>query len=178
MAEITTIARPYAEAVFRLAKQGNSLEQWSGMLKFAIAVAKDKAMQACVQNPKLTSEQVGGLFLSVCGERLNAAARNFVKLLVENDRFTALPEIGEIFEKRRAEHEGVVDAQVLSAYALDDQQLKELVNVVESHFKRKINATVKVDPELIGGVIVTVGDEVIDASVRGKLQAMASALKR
>ena len=178
MAEIATIARPYAEAVFRLAKQSNSLEQWSGMLKFAIAVEKDKTMRTYVQNPKLTAEQVGSLFLSVCGERLNTVARNFVKLLVENDRLTALPEIGEMFEKRRAEEEGVVDAEVFSAYALDDAQLKELVNVVETRFKRKINATVKVDPELIGGVKVVVGDKVIDASVRGKLLAMASALKR
>lgn len=177
MAEVVTIARPYAEAVFRHAKQTNSLEAWSGMLKFAISVVKDKNMQGYLQNPRLTSEQIGSMFLSVCGDRLNETARNFVKLLVENDRLTALPEVGELFEKRRAEQEGVVEAQIFSAFPLDAQQQKELVSVVESRFKRKINASVKVDPELIGGVRVVVGDEVIEASVRGKLQALASALK-
>jgi F-type H+-transporting ATPase subunit delta len=178
MAEIATIARPYAEAVFRLAKQTNSFENWSGMLKFAVAVVKDKAMQSYLRNPKLTSDQIGGLVVSVCGERLSTAARNFIKVLAENDRLTALPEIGDMFEKRRAEEEGVIDAKICSAFPLTDAQLHDLVGAVETRFKRKINPIVSTDPELIGGVRVIIGDEVIEASVRGKLQAMAFALKR
>ncbi len=178
MAEIATIARPYAEAVFRIAKQSNSFENWSGMLKFTTSVVKDGAMQACIRNPKLTSDQVAGILLSVCGDRLNNVARNFVKVLAENDRLTVLPEIGDLFEKRRAEQEGVIDAEIYTAFPINDTELKELVGAVEMRFKQKINPVVKIDPELIGGVKVVIGDEVIEASVRGKLQAMAFALKR
>lgn len=178
MAEIATIARPYAEAVFRLARQSDSFQQWSEVLKLASAITKDQTMQACMHNPKLTADQIGSLFLSVCGDKLNNAARNFVKLLVENGRLQALPKITEMFEQRRAEQEGVVEAQIYSAYPLDEQQRKDLVNIVENRFKRKVNTTIHIDPGLIGGAKIVVGDEVIDASVLGKLQAMAFALKR
>jgi len=177
MAEITTIARPYAEAVFRIARQTNSFENWSGMLKLVVAVIKDSAMQACLRNPKLTSDQIMSLVLSVCGERLNTVGRNFLKVLAENDRLMALPEFGDLFERRRAEEEGVIDAEICSAFPLGDVQLRGLVSAVETRFKRKINPITSVNPELVGGVRVVVGDEVIEASVRSKLQALASALK-
>ena len=178
MAEQITIARPYAEAIFRLAKQANAFADWSRMLEFAASVANDEQMHGLIGNPKLSSDQLESLFLSVCGEQLNAEGKNLIKLLVENGRLPLLPQIFEAFEKLKAEQEGVLDANIASAFPLTDVQLKELVAVLEGRFARKLHASVVVDPELIGGVKVEIGDEVFDASVRGKLQTMAFTLKR
>lgn len=178
MAEIATIARPYAEAVFSLAKQLGALDAWSEQLALASAVAADPEMSRLAADPKVSAEQFGDLFLAVCGDRLGAEAGNFIKLLIENGRIGALPEVVAQFEALKASEGGVLDATVTSAFAMNETQLAELSARLETRFKRKINASVSVDPALIGGVIVAVGDEVYDASVRGKLQGMAYALTR
>lgn len=177
MAETITIARPYAEAVFRLAKEENALAAWSGMLALAASVTADPEMQACIGNPQVTARQLGELFLAVCGERLNGQARNFILVLIDNDRLALLPEIREVFEQLKAAQEGVLEAQITSAFPLEEAQVKELTGRLESHYKRRIVPQVVVDPELIGGVKIEVGDEVLDASVRGKLEAMTVHLK-
>lgn len=177
MAETTTIARPYAEAVFRLARQNQALHAWSETLSFAAAVAADGRMRACISSPQFTAAQLENLFFSICGDRLNEQGRNFIKVLIANDRLQLLPEILELFERLKAQEEGVIEANVFSAFPMGEDQLKELVNMLEIRFKRKIEASVQVDPELIGGVKVEVGDEVLDASVRGRLATMAVALK-
>ena len=177
MAETRTIARPYAEAVFKLAKAKGDLPAWSDMLQFAATIAVDERIRALVGNPKISSRRLGEMFLGICSEKLNEEGRNFVLLLAENRRLQILPEISELFEQLRAQHEGVLDAKIISAFEMSDVQLRELVADLEGKFKRKIEAKVSVDPELIGGVKVEIGDEVLDASVRGKLEAMAVALK-
>ena len=178
MAELATIARPYAEAVFRLAKEDNALAAWSEKLAFIAAVYQDPQMQAAIGNPKVTANDVERLLLAICGERIDDAARNLIQLLVRNRRLPALPQIREQFEKLNLEDEGKVDAKISSAYPLDDTQRSHVVNLLSSRFKRKINATVTVDPELIGGIRVEVGDKVWDASVRGSLQTMAVTLTK
>lgn len=178
MAELATIARPYAEAVFRLAKEDNALAAWSEKLSFIAAVYQDPQMQAAIGNPKVAANDVERLMLAVCGERIDAAARNLIQLLVRNRRLTVLPQICEQFEKLKVEDEGKLDAKISSAYPLDDAQRNRLVNLLTSRFKRKINATIAVDPELIGGIKVEVGDKVWDASVRGRLQIMAVTLSK
>ncbi|MEK6209118.1 MAG: F0F1 ATP synthase subunit delta [Pseudomonadota bacterium] len=178
MAELATIARPYAEAVFRLAKEGNELAAWSEKLAFIAAVYQDPQMQAAIGNPKVTANDVERLMLAICGERIDGAARNLIQLLVRNRRLAVLPQIGEQYEKLKLEDEGKLDAKISSAYPLDDAQRNQVVNLLSSRFKRKINATVTVDPELIGGIKVEVGDKVWDASVRGRLQTMAVALTK
>jgi len=177
MAEDITIARPYAEAVFRLAKQGNALTEWAGMLNLAAGVAADAQVVKLISDPNVSGAQLETLFLSVCGKQLNEQATNMVKLLIENGRLQLLPQIAALFENLKAEQEGVLEASITSAFAMDDMQTKELVKHLEFRFKRKIAASVTVDPELIGGVMVVAGDEVFDASVRGKLETMAAALK-
>jgi len=177
MAEDITIARPYAEAVFRLAKQSNALTEWSGMLSLAAGVAADAQLAKLISDPNVSGAQQETLFLSVCGKQLNEQAINMVKLLIENGRLQLLPQIATLFENLKAEQEGVLEASISSAFPMDDMQTKELVKHLESRFKRKIAASVSVDPELIGGVMVVAGDEVFDASVRGKLETMAAALK-
>jgi len=178
MAELETIARPYAEAVFRLAKEGNALGAWSEKLAFIAAVYHDPQMQAAIGNPRVTANDVERLLLAISGDRIDDAARNFIQLLVRNRRLAMLPQIREQFEKLKLEDEGKLDARISSAYPLDDAQRNQVVNLLSSRFKRKINATVTVDPELIGGIKVEVGDKVWDASVRGRLQTMAVTLSR
>ena len=175
MAEIATIARPYAEAVFRLADAGGALAAWSGTLRTLAQVAAHPDMQVCLAKYDLTGVQLQDLFLSLCPSELSAEAKAFIHLLVEYDRLTLLPEIFAQFETLKNEREGVVDAQI-STFALEDAQLAGLVADLEKRFKRKINPQVSIDRNLIGGVRVVVGDEVIDGSVRGKLNAMAAGL--
>lgn len=176
MAETATLARPYAEAAFRLADAGGTLAAWSGTLHTLARVVAHPDMQDCLVKFDLTAPQLQDLFLSLCPGDLSAEAKNFIQLLIEYDRLTLLPEIFAQFETLKNQREGVVDAQIITAFPLEGTQLAGLVADLEKRFKRKINPQVSVDRELIGGVRVVVGDEVIDGSVRGKLNAMAAGL--
>jgi F-type H+-transporting ATPase subunit delta len=178
MAELVTIARPYAEAVFGLAKESGQLQKWSDMLALMAGVHADQTMQAALAAPKVTTAAVAELMLAVCGERVDDAARNLIHVLAHNGRLAALPEIRELYERLRAEDEGVVEARISSAFGLDGPQLEKLVALLAKRYGKKINPSVNVDPELIGGVKVQVGDEVWDASVRGRLQQMAVTLTK
>ena len=178
MAEKVTIARPYAEAVFRMARDTNRLNEWSDMLEFIGAVVAAPQMQELIGNPRVPAGDLERLFISISGERIDAAARNFVHVLIDNDRLDLLPQIRELFEGLRAEQENVLEARVTSAYPISDVELTSLVKKLEQRFKRQVVPTVHLEPELIGGVRVEVGDDVLDASVRGKLQELAYALTR
>lgn len=177
MAEPTTIARPYAEAAFELAQSANALPVWSTMLHYASAVVSDPAMAQALDNPKLTAGDKESLVLSVCGDKLNAEGRNFVRVLVEGERVALLPQIAELFDARKNDAEGVAAARIDSAFPLTDEQVTELKVALEKRFGKKIDPVVNVDPELVGGARITVGDTVIDASVRAQLQAMANQLR-
>ena len=176
MAEPITIARPYAEAVFKLADQAGSLAQWSQTLTAMAQVARDPDMLALIADPKVSDAQRASIFLALCGDGLTQEARNFVPLLLENGRLQLLPEIAELFEQQKNEREGVVDAEISSAFELDAAQLQSLVADIERRFKRRVNAQVRIDPSLIGGAKIVVGDTVIDGSVRGRLAGMSAAL--
>lgn len=177
MAEAATIARPYAEAVFALADAKGALGSWSQTLAAMAAVASIPDIQAATGDPNLSPDQVYGLLAAGCGD-LTVEQQNFLRVLIDNGRVTQLPEIRDIFEALKNEREGVVDAVIASAFPLDGSELATLVAQLEARFKRKVNPQVRVDPQLIGGVRVQVGDEVIDGSVRGKLGAMAAALMK
>jgi F-type H+-transporting ATPase subunit delta len=178
MAELATIARPYAEAVFELAKQESQLGQWSDALKFAAAVARDGRVKAVLSSPRVSHEEKLELLLSTAGSNMSEEGKNFLRLLLRNGRAELIPEISALFEELKERNEGTVEANVASAYPLTDEQLAALVAKLESRFKRKIVARSTVDPELIGGAVIRVGDEVLDGSVRGKLDAMAAALTK
>ena len=178
MAEQITVARPYAEAVFELAKQGGAFDRWSQMLAFASAVVVDEQMHALIGNPQLTVADQERAFLAVCDQALDEPGKNLIHLLVENRRLLLLPAIRDAYEQLKAEHEGGLEAEIFSAFPLSDAQKQELVARLETRFKRKTEASITVDPELIGGVKIVMGDVVIDASVRGQLQDMAFTLKR
>lgn len=177
MAESVTIARPYAEAVFRLARDSKKLSLWADRLSLLATVAADPQMVTCIGNPRLSSGQIAELFLSLTKEAGDAELTNLVNTLAENERLVVLPQISALFDDLKSAEDGVKEATVYSAYPLDEAQVKNLIGQLESHFNSRLQPTVEVQPELIGGIKVVVGDQVLDASVRGKLDAMASALK-
>jgi F-type H+-transporting ATPase subunit delta len=177
MAELTTIARPYAEAAFALARDANALPVWSQMLRFASAVVAEPRMAQALDNPKFTAGDKESLLLSVCGDKLDHLGRGFVRVLVEADRVALLPQIEALFEQLKNDADGVAKARIDSAFALSDAELAELTRALEKRFGKRIEASVSVNPELIGGARITVGDTVIDASVQAQLQAMASRLR-
>ncbi len=179
MAELATIARPYAEALFRVAKAGNgstNLAAWSDLVSEMAQVAALPDVKALADNPKISDQQIADTFLSVLKSPVGAEAKNFIAMLVENGRLTLLPEIGAQVHALKNAQEGAADAEITSAFTLSDAQVKELVATLEKKFGRKLNPSVIVDPALIGGVRVLVGDEVLDTSVRAKLQQMHVAL--
>jgi F-type H+-transporting ATPase subunit delta len=178
MAEIITIARPYAEAAFRLAREKSAFDQWSQMLKLLDMVVTDERVARSITDPNVTAQQVEGLVLGVCGEQLDGAGRNFVQVLVQNDRLMVVPEIRALFEQLKLEHEGVLETEIHSAFAIEPAQVEQMVRKIEAKYQRKVRAEVRIDPQLIGGVKIVVGDKVFDATVRGKLDAMSAALTR
>ena len=178
MAEITTIARPYAEAAFRLAREQQSFGKWSEMLRFIDLVVRDESVARCISDPNVSGQQLEQLVLGVGGEQLDGAGRNFVQVLISNDRLAVVPAIVELFEQLRREHEGVLEAQIYSAFAIDAAQVDLLVKKLEAKYQRKVRAEVSVDAQLIGGVKIVIGDKVFDATVRSKLDAMSAALIR
>lgn len=176
MAEISTIARPYAVAAYKLGREQKSLAKWSEMLGFATAVSNDAQMQAYIQNPKVISSELQNAFLKVCGDKLNEQGQNLIKVLVEYGRLSILPAITEAFESLKALDEGTLEAQIVAAAQPSEAEIKDLVQRLEAKFGKKIEANVSVDSELIGGIKIIVGDTVIDASVKGQLQNLAYTL--
>lgn len=176
MAENVTVARPYAEAAFDLAKSGGALPAWQAALERMAIVASDIQMIECIADPRITPSALAELFLGVAGE-LTTEQRNFASVLADNRRLGVLPEISALYDELKNAQEGTRDAVVSSAFPLNDAQLANLVADLERKFGGKVKATVELAPELIGGVRIALGDQVIDASVRGKLNAMAVSLK-
>ena len=178
MAELITIARPYAEAVFQLAREQGKLGEWADALKLAAAVSQNADMKAVLASPRVPYDQKSALLQATAGKGMGEDGENFLRLILRNGRAEILPEISRLFEEMKERDEGVLEANIVSAFPLDEDQLKELTAKLESRFKRKILPRASVDSELIGGAVVRVGDEVLDGSVRGKLEAMAAALTK
>lgn len=176
MAEISTIARPYAVAAFKLAKEKNALAKWSDMLMLASAVSSDAQLNAVIQDPKVDSGVLQDAFLKICGRKLDKHGQNLIKTLVEYGRLSILPAISSAFEELKAEDEGLVDAKIVAAVKPTAAVTKEIVKKLEAKFGKKVSAEVIVDPEIIGGMKIIVGDSVIDASVKGQLQNLAYSL--
>ena len=177
MAELITVARPYAEAAFSLAREQNALPVWAEMLRIARNVADDPRVRTALDNPRLSAPAKESLFLSLCGADLNADGKGFVRVLIEADRLGLLPQIQQVFGALKDNAEGIARARITSAFPIDDAELAGLKGALERRFGKKIETTLDIDPELIGGARVVVGDTVIDASVQGELQAMARYLR-
>ncbi|MES2297331.1 MAG: F0F1 ATP synthase subunit delta [Pseudomonadota bacterium] len=178
MAELATVARPYAEALFRVAQagKGQSLAQWSELVSEMAQVGDHAEVQAFARNPNVSDSVVAATILSLVKAPVSAEAKNFLAMLIENGRVSLLPEIGAQFQVLKNAQEGAADAAITSAFELSGAALADLVKTLEKKFNRKLNPTVTVDATLIGGVRVVVGDEILDTSVRAKLQQMHVAL--
>ena len=176
MAEAKTIARPYAEAAFALAREQKALAAWSGMLALIAAVAGDGQLQRLAADPRVSHEQLLGLLLGVCGDKLNREGQNFLRALVENRRLAVTPEIAEVFEELKNAAEARIEAAVQSAFPMSAEQVKALEQGLTRKLARAVTVKVTIDPALIGGTLVRAGDLVIDASVRGRLAQLAATL--
>jgi len=177
MAEPSTVARPYAEAAFKLADAANALAKWSEMLGALALVAQDERVQRAVADPNLSDAQVAGVFISILSGKLSAEADNLLRVLAENGRIGLLPEIRTQFEALKNEREGVVEAEVQSAFELTEAQVADLVQRLEKKTGRKVRTKVHLNKDLIAGVKVVLGDKVIDGSARAQLGALETALK-
>jgi len=177
MAEPSTIARPYAEAAFRLADAQGKLADWSATLANLSAVAADERVRMAIGDPNLPAARVAGMILAILAGKLTAEAENFVRVLAENGRLDVLAEIRSQYEVLKNDREGVVEAEVYSAFELDPAQIADLVSRLEKKTGRKVRARVSVDKALIGGVKIVIGDKVIDGSARAQLGALENALK-
>ena len=176
MAELSTIARPYAKAAFAVAVQDSALDSWSSMLGLASAVASQDSVSGLLTDPSLSTERVAQSFIDVCGDSLDAKGQNFIRLLAENKRLVLLPEIAALFEILKANQEKSVDVEITTAFEVSSEISEKLANALKTRLKRDIRLATSVDKTLIGGAVIRAGDTVIDSSVRGKLKKLAEAM--
>lgn len=178
MAETSTIARPYAQAVFKLAKSGGDLAKWSDMLDYAAVVAGDQRVAELFNNPRVRDEELVKLFLDICGSNLDDQGANLIRLLAENRRLGLLPEIAVQYGEMRAKEEDTLQAQLITARPVDDAVQKQLADALGKRTGRKVTLSAETDESLLGGAVIRAGDLVIDGSVRGRLERLAHTLNR
>jgi F-type H+-transporting ATPase subunit delta len=176
MAEAATIARPYAKAAFETARDARTLADWSKALHSSAAICADARIEDLITNPKLSIDQVVSMFAGLGGAAIDEHWQNFVRLLTENKRLMALPEIMVQYEGLRAEYEKELDVEVTSATALTAEQRAKLAASLKTRFKRDVRMSTTVDAALLGGAVIRAGDLVIDGSIKGRLERLASEL--
>ena len=175
--EATTIARPYAEAVFTLAKEDGTLDQWSEMLDFVASLMQDSTMQRLVDEPAQVNSQISELIIGIGGDKLTQEEQSLVRLLAENGRLQIVSEIARRYESLKNRERGVLDVDVTTAFPLDEAQQQSIAAVLKSKLGRDIRITSSEEPALIGGVVIRAGDLVIDSSVQGQLTKLANELE-
>ena len=174
--EATTIARPYAEAVFARAKETGKLDAWSDMLSFLTDVVEDSTMAVAIADPLFERENLAQLMLEIGEDGLDDEGKNLVRLLVQNDRLPVVPELAGMYEVLKAESQQVLNVHIRSAFALQPAQEKHIADALKAKLGREITIFSEKDPDLIGGVLIRAGDTVIDGSVSGQLQQLANEL--
>ena len=176
MAELSTLARPYAKAAFEFAADAGDLQGWSKSLSTAGAVAEQQAVVKFLSSPNATAAQQAAAVNDICGDALSVTGQNFIAILSENRRLQLLPHISHQFEIMKANREKAVDVEVVSAYELDAVQQEKLSDALGAKLKRNINMQVSFDNSLLGGAVIRAGDTVIDGSIRGRLAKLAESL--
>jgi F-type H+-transporting ATPase subunit delta len=176
MAEKMTVARPYARAVFEIARADDALAGWSAFLERGSLAATDPRVQALIGNPAVTRAALADLFIEICGDSAGASGANFLKLLADNGRMAWLPEIAAEFELLRAEAENIVDVQLTSAVELDAAQRDGFIASLKKRLGRDVRLHCDTDAKLLGGAIIRAGDLVIDGSLLGRLERLAGAV--
>lgn len=168
-----TLARPYAVAALRFAKERDAVASWSDQLAFLATVIADPSIRALIANPKFGREKLETLLLELGQDALDPGGKNFVRVLIANGRIAIAPEIAAAFEALRAQDDARIDVQVASAYDLSADQTAAIVSAMQAKFGREIKLTATADAALIGGVVIRAGDQVIDASLRGRMNQLA-----
>jgi F-type H+-transporting ATPase subunit delta len=176
VAERATIARPYAKAAFEYARGAAGFAEWSQGLKTAAEIVADARVAALTKNPQVSQADLVGIITDVAGAKLNPAMQNFVRVLAENHRLLLLPEISAHYEELRSDVENTADVEVISALPLDAAQQEKLAAALSKRLKRKVRMQNSVDASLLGGAVVRAGDMVIDGSLKGRLQRLATEL--
>jgi F-type H+-transporting ATPase subunit delta len=176
MAELSTLARPYAKAAFQAAVDAGQLQAWSDMLVVASDVTLNEDMAKVLSHPGLTGQQQAQTFVDVCGDILSEAGANLVNVLAENKRISLLPQILEQFEYLKAELEKAVDVEIISAFPVSDESKQKLTDALKVKLAKDVRVTTTVDKTLVGGAIIRAGDMVIDGTLRGKLAKLAEAM--
>lgn len=176
MAELRTLARPYAQALFELAQSQSRLAQWSEALACLSTIVSNDDVMALIGNPNIQTEKLAQAIIGIAGDTLDDKGANLVKLLAGNGRLTVLPEIAGQFEDLRAKAEGRVDVAVTSAVELSEEQQQQIIKSLKNRLKREVSLSCITDAEMIGGLVVRAGDLVIDGSLRASLARMQLAL--
>ena len=176
MAELTTVARPYATAAFNFAVEQKVVAEWQQMLAFASEVAQNETVEDLLTG-SMAADKLAEVFINICGDQLDTNGQNFIKVLAENKRLTALPEIASLYAELKADFEKEVDVDVTSATELSAEQQSKLSASLEQRLARKVKLICNVDPALVAGVVIKAGDTVIDGSVKSKLNRLADALQ-
>ncbi len=176
MSEAITTARPYAQAAFDEAQKQGDLKGWSDALLAAAEAAASPEVAMLISSPRATRKQVEEVMRALCGVKAGSAQDNFIRVLAENHRLAVLPEIAAMFEVLRAEAEKALEVTVSSAFDLDDAQKRRISDALTKRMNRKISLKCLTDKQLIGGVVIRAGDQVIDGSVRTRLVEMANVL--
>ncbi|MBA5764178.1 F0F1 ATP synthase subunit delta [Vibrio sp. 404] len=176
MSDLTTIARPYAKAAFDFAVEKDQLDQWGQMLSFSAEVAKNQQVKELLTS-SMSADKLAEIFVAVCGDQVDAHGQNLMKVMAENGRLTAIPDVCEQFFILKKEHEKEIDVEVISAFELSGEQLANISSKLELRLERKVKLNCSVDEALLGGVIIRAGDLVIDDSARGRLNRLSDALQ-
>lgn len=176
MAELSTVARPYAKAAFEYALAAGDLAGWSAQLSTAAAVARQDVIKKVLASPAMTADQQAQTFIDVCGDALNDKGQNFIRVLAKNKRLALLSQIVVIYEAHKAAQEKSVDVELSTAFELDAAAQQKLAEALSGKLQREVKVTAVVDKQLLGGVLVRAGDLVIDGSVRGRLAKLAEAM--
>jgi len=175
-ARMTTVARPYAVAAFEYALANKDISAWEIFLDEAQQIANNPAVQQLLKNPKITTQEHGDLFCDVLSKVLSENTQNFLRLLAEKRRLAVLPDIYYLFKTYQAEHAKSIEVEVRSAVPLTEKYQERLIKALTKRFDRKVSLNCKIDEYLLGGVIISAGDTVIDGSVRGKLNRLVESL--
>ena len=177
MAELTTLARPYAKAAFEYALATKSLQSWFEALEVSAAVAEQDQMKKALAVSGLTAAQKASVFVQVCGDQMDENVKNFIHTLASNKRLALLPYIKVLFAKMKAQQEKSIEVEVTAAYELSVDLINKLAQALSAKLDRKVTVQGSVDKSLLGGVVIHTGDTVIDGSVRGRLAKLAEAMK-
>ena len=176
MAELSTLARPYAKAAFEYADGEGWLASWETMLATAARLCLQDKVAVLLSSPSYTASQQAEAFIALCGDELTAQVANYVHLLAENKRLALLPHISEQFSAMKAQRESSVDVEITTAFDLNPLETEILAKSLGDKLQRSVNVQAEVDSSLLGGVVVRAGDLVIDGSVRGKLAKLSEAI--